>query len=466
MTRLDEEKQSQVRLMLFSVKTLALFFCAAPLFLFFFRENTSAALMNVNLGGIIISLVIIGIITFMWVFMDAQRTRFDLVAGVEITLLFAVCLTSIFFSGGAASDYKFLFIFLIVSYTIEWGARIGMVLAAIASGTLFALDIVAAPTLEAGTINPYLQPDIALAAIFFGIAWVLGFYVRIEAQHIDTLRQYANLDGLTNVYNHRYFQESLRSEIEASRASGRPLGLIMLDIDYFKQYNDSYGHQQGDEVLREVAQLLTSALPQGGIVCRYGGEEFTALAPGLDADATRSLADKMRRLVQDHAFPGEERLPGRMLTISAGYAVLRSDEGAKDLVARADAALYKAKFLRKNRVESYSSIFDQFADLDKGDESLISVKSLITVINSRDSYTYSHVERVVLYSQVFADYVKLSAAQRRVLLYSAYLHDLGKIDIDKETLIADAPLSEAQWQDIRRHPVTSAEMIEIGRAHV
>ena len=154
-------------------------------------------------------------------------------------------------------------------------------------------------------------------------------------------------------------------------------------------------------------------------------------------------------------------LPSGNLTISVGVCSRQgTDDTVRALIERADMALYKAKCFRKNRVEVYSSIFDRFTHLDaKSDESMISIKSLITIINSRDRYTYNHTERVVFYCEAYADYYNISEEDRRKLVYSAYLHDIGKINISKQTLISEGKLSDAEWEEIKRHSADGADII-------
>ncbi|NLU25491.1 MAG: HD-GYP domain-containing protein [Clostridiales bacterium] len=173
------------------------------------------------------------------------------------------------------------------------------------------------------------------------------------------------------------------------------------------------------------------------------------------------MADRLRQSISDYAFTGQEMLPNHNLTVSIGVAErLGPEDTVQELIERADAALYRAKFFRKNRVELYSTVFDQFTHLDVStDNSITSVKALITIINSRDHYTYSHTERVVRYCDVFADYCHLSQQDKVHLVYAAYLHDIGKINVKKETLISEKRLTEQEWEEVKRHPVDSADIV-------
>ena len=175
--------------------------------------------------------------------------------------------------------------------------------------------------------------------------------VAVETQRLlSTTRRLAELDGVTGVYNRRHFKTLLDQEVERARGRDRPLSLIMIDIDYFKRFNDTYGHQAGDEVLRHVAQVVSKALRRSDAVARYGGEEFVVLLP--DAAITDSLpvAEKIRAEVEKtHLTLGGSLRPAPV-TISLGVAVFPADAfNGPDLVAVADRGLYHAKRDGRNR---------------------------------------------------------------------------------------------------------------------
>ena len=151
-------------------------------------------------------------------------------------------------------------------------------------------------------------------------------------------------DGLTGLLVHRAFQERLADEARRSERYGRPLSLVLLDVDEFKAYNDRFGHPEGDEALRRVAQILKAAARGSDPVARYGGEEFTAILPDADEEGAALLAERLRAAVEGADWPL------RPVTISLGVATLAPGETPGELVARADAALYRAKRGGRNRV--------------------------------------------------------------------------------------------------------------------
>lgn len=165
---------------------------------------------------------------------------------------------------------------------------------------------------------------------------------------VKSLEESANTDSLTGIYNHRYFTRRIVLELERARRSGRPLSLIMLDVDNFKLINDRFGHQMGDEVLCRLAYLLTHSVGEAGVVCRYGGEEFAILLPGCDARRAGELAEKLRLLIEGYDFPAGT------VRVSMGVAACPRDAlEVADLIRKADQALYAAKQAGKNRVVLY-----------------------------------------------------------------------------------------------------------------
>jgi diguanylate cyclase (GGDEF)-like protein len=160
----------------------------------------------------------------------------------------------------------------------------------------------------------------------------------------------AHLDSLTNLWNHGYFQYLFGMELEKSRATSTNLSLIMLDIDDFKVYNDTLGHQEGDKILREVALLLKNQSRKMDYVCRYGGEEFAVILPYTDKKEAFLIAERLRENIEKHHFISEEILPNKVLTASLGLATFPQDgDSPTQLIEHSDKALYLAKKEGKNK---------------------------------------------------------------------------------------------------------------------
>lgn len=166
----------------------------------------------------------------------------------------------------------------------------------------------------------------------------------------EQLREQANRDPLTGLYNRRYLDSTLERELARCKRGGTPLALILIDIDHFKQVNDTYGHQAGDEVLLRLAAMLASMARAGDVACRYGGEEFLLLMPTMPLASARERAEALRAAFADVEVPfGAFKL---RTTVSVGIAAYPGHGiSADELIRNADTALYRAKNLGRNRVE-------------------------------------------------------------------------------------------------------------------
>jgi diguanylate cyclase (GGDEF)-like protein len=166
----------------------------------------------------------------------------------------------------------------------------------------------------------------------------------------ETLRDQAIRDPLTGLFNRRYMEESLEREVSRAGRSGIPVGVIMLDIDHFKHFNDTFGHEAGDTLLGALGNFLRAHIRGGDIACRYGGEEFTLILPDASFDATRDRAEQLREAVTklNVLHRGETLGP---ITLSLGVATFpeHGSIGQAVLLA-ADGALYRAKHEGRNRV--------------------------------------------------------------------------------------------------------------------
>ncbi|MBN9071351.1 MAG: GGDEF domain-containing protein [Rhizobiales bacterium] len=163
-----------------------------------------------------------------------------------------------------------------------------------------------------------------------------------------TLEQAALTDALTGLQNRRYFDDALREYMAEFRRIDKPLGLMVLDLDHFKQVNDTHGHNIGDEVLKAVAKCLQDLTRYHDVVARLGGEEFAVLAPNMDSDMLLKLAERIRRAISGLVIvSGNVRL---RVTTSVGLATWNRKESKDELVGRADGMLYEAKRKGRNRV--------------------------------------------------------------------------------------------------------------------
>ena len=168
-----------------------------------------------------------------------------------------------------------------------------------------------------------------------------------NAHYVERMKQLAYLDGLTGIFNRRFFELRMAEELERARRFGAGMAVIMVDIDHFKRLNDEFGHLIGDEVLRQVSSIFHQQLRKIDVVCRYGGEEFAILLSQTNPLHALTVAEKLRAMVEEWQFPGVPR----PVTISAGAASYPDNGTTRDeLVKAADAGLYAAKQAGRNQV--------------------------------------------------------------------------------------------------------------------
>lgn len=177
-------------------------------------------------------------------------------------------------------------------------------------------------------------------------------YQAVQEQNRQ-LQEMANRDGLTGLYNHRYFHEQLAQDFLRARRYHEDLSCVLLDIDYFKKFNDTYGHQTGDVVLRTLAEVIERSIRDSDLAARYGGEEFALVLYHTDKSAAYEVAERLRQMVESHEVQDNDNL--LHVTISAGIATFPHERvhDSKELIEYADQALYKAKENGRNRVETF-----------------------------------------------------------------------------------------------------------------
>lgn len=191
----------------------------------------------------------------------------------------------------------------------------------------------------------------------FLLTMLLAFEKRKTERLNMRLKDISYLDGLTGVPNRRKLEEHLSREWDRARKSGQPLSLLMVDIDFFKRYNDLLGHLEGDECLRKVAQEINRHVRSGmDLVARYGGEEFAVVLPETNEEQARSIAERIRNDVESLKIPHPASEVSRYITVSVGVATLVPEDNLRKevLVSMADRALYRAKRRGRNRVETFT----------------------------------------------------------------------------------------------------------------
>ena len=207
-------------------------------------------------------------------------------------------------------------------------------------------EIIGCISVNSDQANMYNVPRLQFFSVF-------GYQMAASLKHIQrfsTVKKEAIYDTLTNLFNRRHFEERLSAEAQKAFESESNLSIIMVDIDHFKKVNDTFGHDGGDKVLREIASLLKNSVRKHDTVARYGGEEFVLLLPGAPLDPTNMVAERIRRSVENTPFDmGQTQI---RVTISLGISnfPIHRMKSKEELVKMADLALYEAKKAGRNRV--------------------------------------------------------------------------------------------------------------------
>jgi diguanylate cyclase (GGDEF)-like protein len=207
-------------------------------------------------------------------------------------------------------------------------------------------EIIGCISINSDQANMYNVPRLQFFSVF-------GYQMAASLRHIrrfSTAKKEAIYDTLTNLFNRRHFEERLSAETQKAFENESNLSMIMVDIDHFKKVNDTFGHDGGDKVLREIASLLKNSVRQHDTVARYGGEEFALLLPGAPLDPTNMVAERIRRSVENTPFNmGQTQI---RVTISLGISnfPIHRMKSKEELVKMADLALYEAKNGGRNRV--------------------------------------------------------------------------------------------------------------------
>jgi diguanylate cyclase (GGDEF)-like protein len=202
-------------------------------------------------------------------------------------------------------------------------------------------------TLESTQPNAYQKSDVKALE---SVADICAAAIQ-NSEYFEQIRQLAYRDGLTGVFNRRFFESRILEEIERARRYGSVLSVVMIDIDVFKKSNDEFGHLLGDEILKQVSAMFVQQTRKSDIVCRFGGDEFALILPQTNAVSAANAAEKLRQQIASWEFPGV----ARPVTVSTGIAEFPScGENRDDLIKAADIALYAAKQNGRNRVIVYN----------------------------------------------------------------------------------------------------------------
>jgi diguanylate cyclase (GGDEF)-like protein len=309
------------------------------------------------------------------------------------------------------------------------------------------------------------------------------------------LQQQSITDGLTGIKTRRFFWEALSAEWKRASRSGRPFSVVLIDLDKFKEVNDTMGHFEGDLVLARVGRLLEQKSRQSNVVARYGGDEFIVLMPETGSEQAQVLAERLRQWLASDPMLNEHHITGSFGVASFpmhGFSI-------EDLIRVADAGMYVSKrsggnsvstaqeyvegqdFARqRSQISAYIEGFLQrehtgpehleelsstLYKLCGGNEDCNvpvlkeAIESLSRAAESRELQTAGHGDLVARYTEVIARALGLSSEETADLVYAARVHDVGKIFIPERVLNKTGPLSDDEFQQVRMHAHVGAEIV-------
>lgn len=284
---------------------------------------------------------------------------------------------------------------------------------------------------------------------------------RLEAS-LREQERIANTDELTGLHNRRYADRHLERRVRAgSQDAELETGVLILDLDHFKDVNDAHGHPVGDEVLRLAAERLTRTSRPGNVVARYGGEEFLVVLQDVERASLSTVAERFRECIAEQPFDVGEQHP-LIVTASVGGAAMPADAATlTELLRIADRALYTAKSMGRNRVQIG-------AHGDEGSiEGLMERGSVLNFVQALVDYVdasygaIDHGSEAARLTGLVADELGLEAGRRWRACAGARLHDIGKLAVPEEVLTKGAALDEADWKLVHRHPDVGAHMLSL-----
>lgn len=279
----------------------------------------------------------------------------------------------------------------------------------------------------------------------------------------DLLGKQATTDSLTGLPNHRELMAKLDNALGAAQETTSACAVIFIDIDYFKDINDSCGHLVGDTILCEFSALVLSNIGPQNYLGRWGGEEFVAVLPGVEPTEAFQVAELIRATVEQHVFADEQRAH---LTCSLGVATYPYDATrCKALLMNADRAMYTAKRLGRNQTRMASEplvlamgMLAEAPETPEEAEMLAVVESLIAALEARDHATGLHARRVAALSLKLALALGLDWSDACIIGMGGLLHDLGKVAMPDTILFKHGKLSAAEVEYMARHPLIGEEI--------
>lgn len=285
-------------------------------------------------------------------------------ATIQLGFDFFILSLYVIFSGGFESPVLVLFIFFILvsAFVVKPQKALFYTIASVSLITfIFFLE-------EGLNVSSQKLSDLVAFDIFLIFSFLISSFLSRNMMENEAIlqglfrktRELSITDGLTQLYNQTFFFERLKQEIQQSRRHKLQFSVIILDVDYFKQYNDSNGHIYGSRALKQIGSIMKSVFRQSDVLARYGGDEFVVLLPHTDSVGAFLAADRLRDIVEHERFEGESKMPEGRITLSLGITSFPDfGDSVEEILSDADKALYHAKKMGKNRTILFSEDLEE-----------------------------------------------------------------------------------------------------------
>lgn len=268
----------------------------------------------------------------------------------------------------------------------------------------------------------------------------------------------ADRDAVTGLYNHRAIHQRLDAEFQRAARRKEPLSLMMMDLNNFKLFNDTYGHPVGDQVLKTVARVLEAECRMSDIIGRYGGDEFLVILPDTEEPLALGVAQRLSERMSQEGFRHAQNENTIPVTLSCGIATYpHASDNRHELLTIADANLYTAKLSQEGIVGTTTT---QRAHRElHTEESFGVLEAMITAVDNKDRYTRRHSEDVTEYALWIGEELGLSEETMRVIRVGGLLHDVGKIGVPDDILRKPGKLTDEEYEILKRHPQLGALIV-------
>src|SRR3954454_19133626 len=290
-------------------------------------------------------------------------------------------------------------------------------------------------------------------------ASLLGTAIR-NTEDRRLLTEMATSDPLTGLANHRTFHERLKTEVARALRHRRPLALVLLDLDQFKEINDNGGHGSGDKVLSAVAAELTQSARAEDVLARIGGDEFALLLPETSSIDALAFVERVRGRIAAHPIQGYR------VTLSAGISDISHAMSAEQLFRFADGALYWSKAKGRDCAWIYDPLVvrelsaQERAEHLERSQAISALRALARALDAKDPMTRRHSQRVAALCHQLADVRGWGPERIQLLTDAALVHDVGKIGVRDAVLLKNGPLTASEWDEVKHHAALGAQIVQ------